>query len=65
MSKLDLASLPPSLQSVHTRPLFVMRLDVRPIISVGNTPGLNRRLGIVPAASSSLQQSTPRSPHAS
>ncbi|MFM0133653.1 DUF3237 domain-containing protein [Paraburkholderia sediminicola] len=49
MSKLDLANLPHTLQSVHTRPLFTMRLDVRPIISIGNTPGLNRRVGIVPA----------------
>jgi hypothetical protein len=48
MSKLDLANLPPTLQSMYTRPLFIMRLDVRPIISVGTTPGLNRRVGIVP-----------------
>jgi hypothetical protein len=48
MSKLDLVNLPPPLQSVVTKPLFVMRLDVRPIIAVGATPGANRRIGIVP-----------------
>jgi hypothetical protein len=47
-NKLDLESLPPPLQSVRTRPLFVMRLDVRPIVAVGATPGSNRRIGIVP-----------------
>lgn len=47
MSKLDLANLPPALQSVHTRPLFVMRLDVRQVIAVGATPGTNRRVGMV------------------
>jgi hypothetical protein len=47
MSRLDLANLPPVLQSVRTRPLFVMRLDVRRVIAVGATPGANRRVGIV------------------
>ncbi|HEX4509074.1 MAG TPA: DUF3237 domain-containing protein [Burkholderiaceae bacterium] len=48
MSSLDFAHLPPPLQSVRTRPLFVLRLDVRPIVAVGATPGVHRRIGIVP-----------------
>lgn len=42
-------ALPAALQSVHTRPLFVMRLDVKPIVALGDTPGLHRRIGIVPS----------------
>jgi hypothetical protein len=41
--------LPASLQSVQTRPLFVVRLDVKPIVVVGDTPGPFRRVGIVPS----------------
>jgi hypothetical protein len=43
--------LPEQLKSVRTRPLFVMRLDVRPIVIVGATPGANRRIGLVPGGS--------------
>ena len=39
--------LPEVLKSVRTQPLFVVRLDVRPIITVGPTPGGYRRIGIV------------------
>jgi Protein of unknown function (DUF3237) len=42
-------SLPEPLKSVQTRPLFVMRLDVKPIVVVGATPGAFRRVGIVPS----------------
>ncbi len=41
-------NLPDALKSVRTRPLFVMRLDVRPYQVVGVTPGVNRRVGVVP-----------------
>src|SRR5436305_1479333 len=41
-------SLPEVLKSVRTQPLFVMRLDVRPFLVVGPTPGGYRRVGIVP-----------------
>ena len=41
-------SLPESLRGVKTRPLFVMRLDVRPLAVVGATPGAYRRIGVVP-----------------
>jgi hypothetical protein len=41
--------LPTPLKSVQTRPLFVMRLDVKPIVIVGETPGPFRRVGIVPS----------------
>lgn len=49
MSVPEFESLPIALQSVRTRPLFVMRLDVKPIVALGATPGLFRRLGIVPS----------------
>jgi hypothetical protein len=41
--------LPAPLKSVQTRPLFVMRLDVKPIVIVGDTPGPFRRVGTVPS----------------
>ena len=39
--------LPDVLQHVKTRPLFVARLDVKPLVVVGDTPGPFRRIGIV------------------
>jgi hypothetical protein len=41
-------ALPETLKTVQTRPLFVMRLDVRPLILVGGSPGTYRRIGVVP-----------------
>ena len=43
--------LPDVLRSVRTRPLFVMRLDVRKLQAVGATPGGFRRIGVVPGGS--------------
>jgi hypothetical protein len=43
--------LPEALKNVRTRPLFVMHLDVRPLVIVGATPGANRRIGLVPGGS--------------
>jgi len=40
--------LPEVLQHVRTRPLFVMRLEVRPLQLVGAAPGGYRRVGVVP-----------------
>jgi len=40
-------NLPDSLKTLRTRPLFVMRLDVRPILMVGSTPAGYRRIGVV------------------
>jgi len=40
--------LPETLKTVTTRPLFVMRLDVRPYQIIGGTPGGFRRIGVVP-----------------
>jgi hypothetical protein len=40
-------SLHDVLKSVRTRPLFVMRLDVRKLQVVGATPGPFRRVGVV------------------
>jgi hypothetical protein len=44
-------NLPGVLKSVRTRPLFVMHLKVRPLVVVGATPGVNRRIGLVPSGS--------------
>ena len=44
-------NLPDGLKSVRTRPMFVMRLDVRPLLIVGATPGSFRRIGVVPGGS--------------
>jgi hypothetical protein len=43
--------LPEVLKTVRTRPLFVMRLDVRKLQVVGATPGGVRRIGVVPGGS--------------
>jgi hypothetical protein len=40
-------NLPESLKSIHTRPLFVMRLKVRPLQIVGPTPNALRRVGVI------------------
>ena len=42
-------NLPEVLKTVRTRPLFVMRLDVRKLQIVGATPGSYRRIGVVPS----------------
>jgi hypothetical protein len=41
--------LPDTLQHVRTKPLFVMRLNVRQLLIVGATPAAYRRVGIVPS----------------
>jgi Protein of unknown function (DUF3237) len=41
-------NLPEILRNVRTRPLFVMRLDVRKLQIVGATPGSYRGIGVVP-----------------
>jgi hypothetical protein len=43
--------LPEVLRSVRTRPLFVMRLEVRALQVVGARPGALRRIGVVPGGS--------------
>ena len=40
--------LPETLRIVRTRLMFAMRLDVRPMLDVGTTPGPYRRIGVVP-----------------
>ena len=42
-------STPEVLRQVKARPLFVMRLQVRPLQVVGAVPGTHRRIGVVPA----------------
>jgi hypothetical protein len=44
-------NLPEVLKGVRTRPLFVMRLEVRKLLIVGATPGGFRRIGVVPGGS--------------
>jgi hypothetical protein len=41
--------LPDALLELRSRPLFVMRLSVRPILDVGSTPTIHRRIGAVPS----------------
>jgi hypothetical protein len=41
-------NLAESLRSVRTRPLFLMRLEVRKLQIVGAAPGAYRRIGVVP-----------------
>jgi hypothetical protein len=50
MADTDFQSLPDVLRSVRSRPLFVMHLDVQMLV-VGQTPGGNRRIGLVPGGS--------------
>ena len=45
----SLRDLPDALREVRTRPLFVMRLDVRPLQIIGTMPGIYRRVGVVPS----------------
>ena len=51
MSNMLNDDLPEALRTVRTRPLFVMRLDVRKLQVVGATPGGVRRIGVVPGGS--------------
>jgi hypothetical protein len=44
-------NLPETLKSVRTRPLFVMRLDVRKLVLVGAAPSGYRRIGVIPGGS--------------
>jgi hypothetical protein len=41
--------LPEALQSIRMRPLFVMRLNVKGLLVVGDTPSAFRRVGVVPS----------------
>jgi Protein of unknown function (DUF3237) len=43
--------LPDSMKSVHTRLMFVMRLEVKPVFLVGPAPDEVRRVGIIPGGS--------------
>jgi Protein of unknown function (DUF3237) len=48
---LSLSDLPQSLTSVQTRPLFVLREQVPPLLVVGPTPNGFRRIGLVQGGS--------------
>jgi Protein of unknown function (DUF3237) len=41
-------NLPEALKNVSVQPLLVMRLRVQPYQIIGATPGVNRRVGVVP-----------------
>jgi hypothetical protein len=47
----SLGNIPEPLRGIRTRPLFVMRLDVKPLQLIGATPGGSRRIGVVPGGS--------------
>ena len=44
-------TLPQTLTSVRTRPLFVLREQVPPLLVVGNTPNAFRRIGVIQGGS--------------
>ncbi len=39
--------LPKEMTELRLRPLFILLLEVQPAINVGNTPGVDRRIGII------------------
>jgi hypothetical protein len=43
----DSTSLPDVMREVKARPLFVMRLEVKPMVSTGTGPLAERRIGVV------------------
>jgi len=45
---MPIGDIPDALKAVRTRPLFVMRLDVKPLQIIGGTPSGFRRVGVVP-----------------
>jgi hypothetical protein len=51
MSPSLIDNLPEVLKSLRSRPLFVMRLDVRKLQIIGATPSAYRRIGVVPRGS--------------
>jgi hypothetical protein len=51
VSEIHFDNLPEVLKQVRTRPLFVMHLNVRPLVVVGAAPGINRRIGLVSGGS--------------
>jgi Protein of unknown function (DUF3237) len=48
MSANLIASVPTLLQSISTRHLFTMRLDVKPMVIIGATPAGFKRVGVIP-----------------
>jgi hypothetical protein len=51
MTTLLSEELPQALKTVHTRPLFVMQLQVPPLYVVGPTPEAFRRIGVIQGGS--------------
>jgi hypothetical protein len=39
--------LPKEMTELRVRPLFILLLDLQPTINVGNTPGVDRRVGVI------------------
>jgi hypothetical protein len=50
-SSLPTTQLPDALKNIRLQPLFAMRLDVNPMLVVGETPGAYRRVGVVTGGS--------------
>lgn len=44
-------ALPEALKNLHTRPLFVLREQVPPLLVVGQTPNAFRRIGVIQGGS--------------
>jgi hypothetical protein len=43
--------LPKEMTELRVRPLFILLLNVQPAIDVGNTPGVDRRVGVITGGS--------------
>jgi Protein of unknown function (DUF3237) len=41
------AGLPQALLQIRTRPLFTLQLEVNEVLAVGETPAVNRRIGLI------------------
>lgn len=51
MNDLDFATLPESLKRLDTRPLFLLRESIPPLLVIGETPNAFRRVGMVQGGS--------------
>jgi Protein of unknown function (DUF3237) len=51
MSTLSFDTLPETLKQIHTRPLFVLRETIPPLLVIGETPNAFRRVGVVQGGS--------------
>jgi hypothetical protein len=51
MSSTAMGNLADTLETLRSRPLLVMRLDVKPLVAIGATPAGSLRIGVVTGGS--------------